>query len=946
MQRYSFAYLAQQPQQPQGGLAERLKLLKQGSDPHKPVPLSVEINTNRSFNPVFHSSAIHDELERRRHELSVAASSSTDIYTPFRHRSKRVKNVFSIESNVENDSISLLDNSSLGGSFLVDDSEASSNGGKRKIEFDESNDSIAFPKDVSTVKEEDLVQTPPPKKRSRLSVLPPLSAAGAQRLARFNQSKTAILSILDTPKIKKRPLDRRATIAGSSTGFGEIATPQSILKIKRLMTTQTPTQQDSTPQSTPSWLSHSNTPRTDVGNDANDGAAEKREKSQLTGILLSAARRESRSRESTPGKSLRFHVPKSYPPPDLIDEGPKGSSEDPVTEEELDREIEKSPEKSRRVSVDPKDVSAQESKDDSSVEDESPEVCSTDKALEREDAPEVPLQSPAIDDEETCEDVMHVEETSPVSAPTTPGETHTDEEVADQHEDDAQEIPKTPAHEESSFEKSELKPTGQPKAASPVRRSMGSTSETLPTTEESHLPSTPTPPRGPSKKRFSSEIGETAEKESKEDAENEDKTPDVDKEEEVDKGPQVQSPSPPLEEKPNTSLAKEVVSGEEVEMESSKVDDKEEKSSVSTAAVPKDVAAEELNEGQQSTTGEPDEDSHMESVAVKPTVQSKPSTISKEPSLRRSARNASSTPAGTTPLKRSTRSKTVSSTADSSPPQKSTATPASKAAKSTTDSSATKVRSVRSKRASSTTLPSTAESSPPKTPATSSKETPQTKSSLRKRSASESLASSVVMTSAFTPDGPCTRSMTTRASCKRAATESPPETATPAKAMTTPRSRSRRAKSLSIATPADTTTSPDEALSQSVTEVSPRRPRTRRTLSETEEEPPRSSRRTRRTTSESSVSSQTADDPPLTRSKARVTTKPKKKRFTTRMATLTEEDDDGWRPFNPVSISEEDKKLVAEYKEKKAEAAEAAAAAAASMSKRPKRGIKRFPIDP
>ncbi len=322
----------------------------------RPVPLSVEVKRSGGrFNPVFHSSAIHEEMERRKAEVFGAHAQMQVSHTPFRSRDQRGgRGIPQFGGGQELD---------VSGASALDESFASvssfgGGGGVKRPRAD--NVTLAFPKDMTVCEsiyhpaaaDSSALETPPAAKRPRFAAAgegsaaaaaAPLSEAGVKRLARFRQSRCSILSILETPKINKR--ERRpsaatasftatpsAAAAAAPTGM---ATPQSILKMKRLMTAQTP----------PPAASDSVAKVLDLS------GADKEEEEDHENWLVSAgggarpsARRlldevrameERRSRESTPSKSIRFSVPKAYPPSQLSREGPAGGAAAVVTEEEV-----------------------------------------------------------------------------------------------------------------------------------------------------------------------------------------------------------------------------------------------------------------------------------------------------------------------------------------------------------------------------------------------------------------------------------------------------------------------------------------------------------------------------------------------------------------------------------------------------------------------------------
>ncbi len=316
------------------------------------MPLSVEVKRSGGrFNPVFHSSAIHEEMERRKAEVFGAHAQMQVSHTPFRSRDQRRFDGQKMGQELDVSGASALDESFA--------SVSSFGGGVKRPRAD--NVTLAFPKDMTVCEsiyhpaavDSSALETPPAAKRPRFAAAgegsaaaaaAPLSEAGVKRLARFRQSRCSILSILETPKINKR--ERRPSAAAASfaatpsaaaaaapTGM---ATPQSILKMKRLMTAQTP----------PPAASDSVAKVLDLsGADKEEEEEEDHENWLVSagGGARPSARRlldevrameERRSRESTPSKSIRFSVPKAYPPSQLSREGPAGGAGALVTEEE------------------------------------------------------------------------------------------------------------------------------------------------------------------------------------------------------------------------------------------------------------------------------------------------------------------------------------------------------------------------------------------------------------------------------------------------------------------------------------------------------------------------------------------------------------------------------------------------------------------------------------
>lgn len=111
------------------------------------------------------------------------------------------------------------------------------------------------------------------------------------------------LSLLSTPSIVKKTMARRSfasKLDESQQDGGRCHTPQSILKVKRLIQTEE--------ENNSSYTSEEK-------NDHLDQEIPRRSDSRI-------------SRESTPGKSLRFNVPKSLPPPIEIDDTKSSSDSD------------------------------------------------------------------------------------------------------------------------------------------------------------------------------------------------------------------------------------------------------------------------------------------------------------------------------------------------------------------------------------------------------------------------------------------------------------------------------------------------------------------------------------------------------------------------------------------------------------------------------------------
>ncbi|TRY74821.1 hypothetical protein TCAL_05664 [Tigriopus californicus] len=247
-------------------LSDRLKL----NAPNRafPVPLSLEIKT-REFNPIFHASAIQEQMEKKKQELEEQTRAHMAAFTPFRPREQR----------------------SLA---------------KRKYS---EIPAVVFPKDVSLNESSlsslngsvqgDLDVTPPPFKRHRLSEMPPLSAAGKKRMASFRDQPSIsahILSVLETPVINRTKGKRSMAEIVLGKDPPAIATPQSILKVKRLMSAQSPS------------------PASESGAGGVGGARwnfSPEEDPEAESWLMRARQNEaSQSRDSTPAKSLRFNVPK------------------------------------------------------------------------------------------------------------------------------------------------------------------------------------------------------------------------------------------------------------------------------------------------------------------------------------------------------------------------------------------------------------------------------------------------------------------------------------------------------------------------------------------------------------------------------------------------------------------------------------------------------------
>ena len=119
-----------------------------------------------------------------------------------------------------------------------------------------------------------------------------------------------------------------------------MATPQSILKIKRLMTAQTPPPAASDEVAKVLDLSAEGGVVTEDEEEEDDdddhenwltgGKAKKRPASRLLDEVRAREASLSGSRESTPTKSLRFHVPKAYPPEEM-------TRDDERIREELDK---------------------------------------------------------------------------------------------------------------------------------------------------------------------------------------------------------------------------------------------------------------------------------------------------------------------------------------------------------------------------------------------------------------------------------------------------------------------------------------------------------------------------------------------------------------------------------------------------------------------------------
>lgn len=169
----------------------------------------------------------------------------------------------------------------------------------------------SFPSPAPDTTQNDLVS--PPSKRTRLCDVSSLdmSAKPSRRLSRVMTADA--LTILSTPVIRKK---ERVHISPYQQSYRQAITPQSILKVKSLMREATPTLED-------------------------EGTPDRR--GSVEGL-------ESRSRETTPGKSLRFQVPKRLPPVDVRVPPPEGEAhttifnldmESPVAElaSSSDREI-------------------------------------------------------------------------------------------------------------------------------------------------------------------------------------------------------------------------------------------------------------------------------------------------------------------------------------------------------------------------------------------------------------------------------------------------------------------------------------------------------------------------------------------------------------------------------------------------------------------------------
>ena len=353
------------------------------------MPLSVEIKKNPlgEFNPVFHSSSIQEEMEKKRNELMGLGEKNgggqQQPFTPFRPRHKRLTHgsgMFPIEEETNL---------------------------KRKLP---DIPTVCFPKDVSFQNETSMIfnasannssvlnesashshlqgsfldSTPPPFKKSRrLTQLPELSPDGVRRMSRM--STAGLLSLLETPKIVKKTPRRSLAANGSSSALlskskagasssntPAIATPQSILKVKRLMSAQeqTPPPEDAIAARVldmsgangedEAWLT---TPRTVAAISAN-----------------------SRSRESTPGKSLRFHVPKSLPK-DILE-----------LDESLDS-TKKTDEESSPAAANAHDVSGSEQEEAASEQDDSVRDVSVDDTENRYDQDSAGRSSTAVSNE-------------------------------------------------------------------------------------------------------------------------------------------------------------------------------------------------------------------------------------------------------------------------------------------------------------------------------------------------------------------------------------------------------------------------------------------------------------------------------------------------------------------------------------------------------------------
>jgi hypothetical protein len=300
MERYSKANLIPNAQMMKRfgdgvSMADRLKL----KTSNFPVPLSVEVR-NKEFNPVFHSSTIRDEMDRRKNELEehMGQDRTAAPFTPFRSR-------------VQQQRRTMIDREAAAGMDVFS---------VKKRRFAEV-PNVVFPEDVSfneSIQERGRSGSPPFSKRPHLDEaasgrngssyrestsnweLPDLSPAGKERIARLKSTKDGILSILQTPKVVKKRAGRPSLggLDSARRASAIIATPQSILKVKRLMSEHTP-------------------PASGEVKGVNVA-----QKLNLSGEedehwLVSTS---TRSRESTPGKSLRFHVPKSLPSEEMIGE--------------------------------------------------------------------------------------------------------------------------------------------------------------------------------------------------------------------------------------------------------------------------------------------------------------------------------------------------------------------------------------------------------------------------------------------------------------------------------------------------------------------------------------------------------------------------------------------------------------------------------------------------
>merc|ERR1719357_398959 len=237
-------------------LGKKRLALAPSTKQEKPVPLSVVLQ-DRNIRLQSHATLI----EQRLHTPKRDTNSNNNIFTPF--RKKKAGGL------------------SVSGLLRPTDVSASS---KRPRIGEKS--LIGFPQESTNTMEDSRVQEDndegtitPPTKRTRLCDVSTLNMS-VKSMRRMSVYKTAdALTILSTPTVtrKLRPLSPRRPPS----------TPQSILKVKQLI-------QDSVTRSTVAEK-----PFLDVSLNLED-----------TGTLTP-----SRSREGTPGKSLRFKEPKRLPAP-------------------------------------------------------------------------------------------------------------------------------------------------------------------------------------------------------------------------------------------------------------------------------------------------------------------------------------------------------------------------------------------------------------------------------------------------------------------------------------------------------------------------------------------------------------------------------------------------------------------------------------------------------